>query len=216
MQSVSQWVDRLTRPGAMVLMLVLIVLSYMYIDQPLGWLMHDLTLRSAYPVLVWITQLGRSVPFLLVLPLIALYCRYGKRAKQMESRLWFLWVTLLVTNCICFGLKIMVGRARPELLFDQHLFGFYGFSMDSLYHSCPSGHTTFVTTAVLGLSMLYPAYRRFFIALGLVIVSTRILLTYHYLSDVLLSFYLVVLEYRVLLYVINRECPLYWTRLGLA
>lgn len=215
MKEVSLLLQRLTQALVGLLMLLLVVVAYFFIDQPLALAMHDLNLRHSFPVLVWITQLGRSVPYLVVLPVIALYYRYSNRSKQIELRLWFLWLTVLVTNALCFGLKIMIGRARPELLFTQHLYGLSGFNLSSLYHSFPSGHTTLVTTMVLSLSFLCAQYRNIFLILGVIIVATRIMLTYHYLSDVLLSFYLVVLEYRILLYIINRECPFYWARLGI-
>ncbi|PJD93920.1 MAG: phosphatidylglycerophosphatase [Legionella sp.] len=213
MPYVSRWLKIVTHPAVMLAYFVVIVWAYLFVDQPLATHMHALALKTHYPILVWITQLGRTIPYLLLLPLVALFFRYVKRSKDLELRLWFLWTTIAITSGICFFIKIVLGRARPDLLFDQHVFGFHGYSLASLYHSFPSGHTNFVTTAVLSLTLLFPKQRWIFLLLGGMILATRILLTYHYLSDVLATMLLVMLEYKLLLYLVARECPLFWARL---
>ncbi len=213
MPYVSRWLKIVTHPVVMVAYFVVVVWTYLFVDQPLALKVHALSLHTTYPILVWMTQLGRTIPYMILLPLIALFFRYVKRSKDLELRIWFLWSSLAITSLLCFIIKTLLGRARPELLFDQHIFGFYGFSTASLYHSFPSGHTNFVTTAVLSLTLLFPKQRWFFLIVGLMILATRVLLTYHYLSDVLATIFLVMLEYKLLLYIVARECPLFWTRL---
>ena len=215
MHYVARWVRFMTHPVIMVIYGLAVVLAYVYVDKPIALKVHALGLDAHYSILVWITQLGRSVLYLTIIPVIGLYLRYGKRVKQEELRIWFLWLTLLGTNAICFGMKIMLGRARPELLFEHDLFGFFGWQLNSLYHSFPSGHVTLLTTMILSLTMLFPRYRWVYMTIALVVMATRVLLSYHYLSDVLATSYLVVLEYRLLLYIVARECPLYWIRLGI-
>ncbi|MBP6919116.1 MAG: phosphatase PAP2 family protein [Legionellaceae bacterium] len=214
MRQVERWINGATHPVVVPIFLALIVASYLLWDQSLALKMHDLALTQHYPVITWVTQLGKSLYWLAVLPLIALFFRHGHRIKQMEWRIWFLWITLVIANGSCFLLKTLLGRARPELLFSDHIFGFFGYMTNSLYHSFPSGHTTQVTTAVLSLSLLYPKQRWLFLSIGTLILATRVLLTKHYLSDVLATVLLVCFEYRLFLYIVAQQCPLYWKRLG--
>ena len=62
----------------------------------------------------------------------------------------------------CSALKMFLGRARPVLWFHEHLFGFFGPTLQPTYHSFPSGHTMTFISVALGLSMLWPAYLRAF------------------------------------------------------
>ena len=214
MRAVERWITYFTHPVVMLVYLVLMIGCYVLIDQPLAWKFHSLHLEEEYPVLVWVTQLGRSVVWLVILPFMALFFRFGHRVKQTEARLWFLWGTLFFANGCTYVLKNLLGRARPELLFSEHVFGFFGYQADSLYHSFPSGHATQVTASVLSLALLYPRQRWIFLVLGTLVMASRVLLTKHYLSDVLTTLCLVVLEYKVLLYIVAQQCPLYWKRLG--
>lgn len=214
MHEVERSIKFLTHPLVMIGCLALIIASYTLFDRPLALQIHALDLSNRYPILIWITQLGRSSLWLVIIPIVALYYRYVHRVKQTELRIWFLWGTLFITTGICTVLKNLLGRARPELLFTQDLFGFYGFQLDGMYHSFPSGHTTLATTAVISLALLFPRYRWSIFAVGVLVLATRILLTWHYLSDVLATLYMVVLEYRILLYIVTQQCPLYWKRLS--
>lgn len=213
MHAVKNWIAFLTHPLVMIVYLMLVVVCYIWIDQPLALYCHSHEFSNHYPILHWITQLGRSIIWLLILPLLMLYFRFIRRVKQTELRLQFLFCIVLAANAICFVLKNVFGRARPDLLFSEHLYGFFGYHRDHLYHSFPSGHTTQVTAVVLSLALLYPRQRGWFVLAGIVVVATRVLLTYHYLSDVLASTFLVVLEYKLLLYIVAQQCPLYWKRL---
>lgn len=214
MRAVERWITYFTHPVVVLVYLVLTVGCYAVVDQPLAWKIHAFQLEQHYPFLVWLTQLGRSVLWLVILPCMALWFRFGHRVKQIEARLWFLWATLFFANGCTYVLKTVLGRARPDLLFSEHVFGFFGYQMDSLYHSFPSGHVTHATASVLSLGLLYPRQRWVFLVLGLLVMASRVLLTKHYLSDVLATLCLVGLEYKLLLYIVAQQCPLYWQRLG--
>ena len=216
MQALKTWLGFFTHPIVMLLYVILIVVCFLWVDKPLALYFHAQEMSVNYPILDWITQLGRSIIWLLIIPILMLYFRFVQRSKQTELRLSFLFAIVIAANGICFVLKNLFGRARPDLLFSEHLFGFFGFHRDHLYHSFPSGHTTQVTAVVLSLVLLYPKQRWWFVLAGFVVIATRVLLTYHYLSDVLASVFLVLLEYKLLLYVVAQQCPMYWKRLRIA
>ena len=196
--SFERCMNGLTKPWIMLLMLVLIGLSYGFVDQPLAECLNGLQLNRRFPILSWFTKLG-LVPIYLVLFFgLAMVFRYLRPNPLWQYRCWVLWVSVLVPAQLCLVLKMLLGRARPDLLFDQNLFGFYGFQTDAAYWSFPSGHTTTLTGLILAFWYLFPRYWRSLIALGISVVVTRVLLTQHYLSDVLATIYLTALEIKLM------------------
>ena len=72
----------------------------------------------------------------------------------------------------------------------------------------PSGHATTILSVAFGLSILFPRYRLLFVILGFFIALSRVLLGYHYFSDVLAASYLTLLEVIVLIYFLRKNNPL--------
>ena len=99
--------------------------------------------------------------------------------QRAPGRALLLGGTVVAERLLVDGLKEWIGRPRPPLDILPHSLAF------------PSGHsansmTAFVATALIACP---PAYRRFFVALGLalalVIGLTRIVLGVHWPSDVI-------------------------------
>jgi membrane-associated phospholipid phosphatase len=183
----------------------LVILSFFYLDKPIAYYFHSIDLNNNFYILNWLTHIGSSGLCISVLFLLALFFRYIQHNKAAEQRTWFLVLCVFLPTVICLVLKIILGRARPELLFSDHLYGFYGFHTQSLFWSLPSGHTTTVTGLIFGLIILFPRYVYVFLLAGIVGVSTRILLTQHFLSDVLTAAYLALLEIGFLMWWLRRQ-----------
>ena len=215
MNTLRQTSQRLTQPGSLVLWFVLIGVFYAYLDQPLAQSLHQLALGQHFPIFEYLTQLGRASIYLAILPMMLLFFRYIKPYKTLEWKICFVWFALVYSTGISYLLKITLGRARPELLFEQHLFGFYGFHLNKLYYSFPSGHVTLAMSLMLCLIGLLPAYRLLWLAFAVVVMFTRVLLCYHYVSDVLATSLLVLIEYRIGFQIIDRKYPINWAKLGL-
>lgn len=201
--------ERLTaimiKPWVVASYLGLIILSVLYLDRPIAYYFHMLDLQTHLTILTWFTQLGSNKLYLGPLFVWALFFRYIQPNKAWEARVWFLWLCVLIPSIICILLKIIFGRARPELLFSDHLYGFYGLQMHRLFWSFPSGHATTIMGFVFGLSVLFPRYGYFFIFPGLLVVLSRIMLTHHYLSDVMAASYIALVEIALLLYWLRKK-----------
>jgi hypothetical protein len=180
----------MTKPWVMIAYGVLVILSYCYWDKPLAYYFHSLDLKRQFPILSWFTHLGEGALYITLFFFIALYFRFIRPHKFNEKRTWFLWLCILIPYIVCGVLKVTLGRARPELFFTEHLYGFYGFHLHSEFWSFPSGHTTTIMALAFSLSFLFARYSLAFILAGLAIVLTRIMLNQHYLSDVLATSYL--------------------------
>lgn len=195
------------RPWVIASFVSLAILSYFYIDKPLAQYFNIYHLRDAVPILNIITNIGLLKIYLFLLPTLALLFAYVFHRKDWSIKILTLLIFILYSSVIASCLKLTLGRARPVLLFDTQTFGFFGWSLDSYYHSFPSGHTTTIVALALGLIILFPRYCWLFVVVGLTVMVSRILLTYHYLSDVLVSCYLVILELGLFAYIIRRKYP---------
>lgn len=110
---------------------------------------------------------------------------------NINPKPWHLLATSLVAaGFICEILKIILGRARPELWFAHTFYGFYGFSLSHAYNSTPSGHATIVFVLATVISLVRPSWQILGWTIAIIVGITRILLNQHYLGDVLLGAYL--------------------------
>lgn len=193
------------KPWVMFIFIVLMVLSFYFVDKPVAYYFYALQIADKFPLFYWITELGRTELFVFGSFAVAIFYRYILHNKAMENKCWFLFFCILIPAAICLLLKVFLGRARPELLFSEHLYGFYGFETPMKLCSFPSGHTSAICGLAIGLLVLLPRYRYLWLIVAIMLVSLRVILLHHYLSDVLSSFYLVVLELGLYFYYLQRK-----------
>ena len=205
MIKLNQLLKGLLNPVTVLGVMLLIGLCYFYVDRPLvNWLVHFNLLKN-FPVLMWITNLGNSSIDLVIIFVVALVFRYGYVEPLWEQRAWFLWLCVACSNLICGVLKVILGRARPDLWLQSHEFGFFWLKMDSLHMSFPSGHTTTIMSMAFGFSVLFPRFWYWFLSVGALVVLSRVLLLQHYLSDVLAAIYLTLLVVMSLVCVLRKQ-----------
>ena len=192
--SFDRWVDTALKPWVVMLYVIGLVISFVYIDRWIAYYFHDHPVNALWPILYRLTDLGLGAVYLIPLFLLALFFRYVSPQRLWERRAWFLWGSVLVPSLICLVLKILLGRARPELLFSEHLYGFYGFHRHASFWSFPSGHTTAVMGFVFGVSALFPRYAYAVLIYGLLVALSRVLLTQHFVSDVMIASGLALVE----------------------
>jgi membrane-associated phospholipid phosphatase len=83
------------------------------------------------------------------------------------------------------GLKYLLGRYRPIMLFEHNLYGLHFFSSEWALNSTPSGHTVRAFSLLTAASLLYRRFTFIFISLAALIGASRVIVTDHYPSDVL-------------------------------
>lgn len=194
------------KPWVVISILSLVVISFFYIDKNLALYIHSLHLGEGVLVLSIITTMGISGIYLAILPILAIVL-YLFHKKTWSLRVCMLWCLVFFPTLITYVLKNFLGRARPIALFNNDLFGFFGYTRAENFHSFPSGHTTTITGLMLGLLILFPRYCYLFLLIGFSVMFSRVFLTWHYLSDVLMTFYLVTLEVGLLVYITKRKFP---------
>lgn len=181
------------KPWAIVLYVVLVVLSYFYVDIPVAVYFHQLDLRNTFPALNVLTAFGQWKAYIILFVFLGFYSRYIHKNDRYEARIWYLLGCVFIPNLIGFIVKVCVSRARPDLLFSDNLFGFYWFQTKDLYWSFPSGHSLTVIGLASGLGVLFPKYFFAFLGFAVLVVLSRVFLYHHYLSDVMTGCYLSIL-----------------------
>lgn len=169
--------------------LIFIVFSYFYIDIPLANYCRHLSpgVRSFFGL---VTELGQSTWYLGG----ALFCfflfRYVYKNIFLARRALFLFVAIAGSGIIVNIFRFLAGRYRPEMLFAQGAYGFEFFQLKSTALSFPSGHTTTAFALAMVLIIFWRSYWLFFVFWATLIAASRVIITAHFLSDVVAGAYL--------------------------
>jgi membrane-associated phospholipid phosphatase len=177
------------KPWVVSLYVILVVIAYHYVDADLALYLHQFNFRNNLYVLNYLTLLGQWSIYVVFFLCLGLGFHLSKNPVA-KARTWYLLGCVVTANLVCWVLKIILSRARPELLFTSNQFGFYWFKLKSTYWSFPSGHTMTVVSLASGLGVLFSRYFYILLFLAVLVAATRVLLYYHYLSDVMTGFYL--------------------------
>lgn len=178
----AQWHSLITWRSLCLALLVFVFL-FLFIDKPLAVFFHHQHIFSCLPPLV--DLLSHVSWYVIAFFLLGLYLRFVKGAVWAARDAFFMGAWMMFAYLLCSGFKVLLGRARPELWFSKHIFGFYGWQWGHAYHSFPSGHTTVFMSLTLGLAYFFPRYGGYVLLLGLLLSLTRVIFAHHYLSDVI-------------------------------
>jgi membrane-associated phospholipid phosphatase len=181
------------KPWVIAVYAIAVVMAYFFADRQIATYFHGLNSRDILSPLNYVTALGKWKIYVALFFLSGLYFRFVQKNKCLEEGSWFLFGCVLLPNLLVLVAKIILSRARPDLLFEQQLYGFYWLQFKDLYWSCPSGHAITVTALAMGLGYLVPRYLIVYFLAAIVVTATRVVLYHHYLSDVMIGFYISVL-----------------------
>lgn len=177
--------------------LVIINVLVSYIDLPLAEDMKHLD-EGVVAFFRAITKAGDSKYYLIPLALILPFVLAARQAMAVGSvrrilswsgsAIFFIFSAVAVSGLLINILKIIIGRTRPKLWFNEGLYGFAPFTFtDSAYHSFPSGHSNTIVCFALALSFFVPRLRVFLVLLAFSVAFSRVVITAHFLSDILVG-----------------------------
>ncbi len=189
----NRYLKGLLNPVTVLAILTLIIVSYWFVDKALVAWLYPFHFRESCPWLTWVTYLGNSGANLTLFFMVAVFFRYVSKNPLWEQRAWFIWLCIALSNIVCGCLKVILGRARPDLWLQSQEYGFSYLHMDALHMSFPSGHTTTIMSLAFGLSVIFPRFWMLFVSGGLLVALSRVFLLQHYLSDVVAAIYLTLL-----------------------
>lgn len=156
-------------------MLILCIFSYLFFDEKIAIWLLEFSLPKFFLKLL-------AFPFgpkfhMVLWPLI-----YLIRPKKVWLQLG---VTLLLGGLTLKAIKLLLGRARPYLLFSDGITGLFGPNMQDKLQSMPSGHAFTAMAIACSLIYFYPKFRRHLLICACLIGLVRVSLNLHYLSDAL-------------------------------
>jgi membrane-associated phospholipid phosphatase len=132
-----------------------------------------------------ITALGITKWYLIAGTVLYLFFGLIYKKKLQSMRSLFVLFSLSLCGIVLHLIKWIAGRHRPIDLFNHGYFGFNYFGIGYELTSFPSGHAQTAFTLATALTILFPRWGiPAFIVAGAVGIS-RIILTSHYLSDVI-------------------------------
>lgn len=162
----------------------IIVISYWFIDLPVARYLHTLG-QETRDLFEWITKAGVSTTYLIVSAGLFIFFRWiGKHRFRADCALLF-FSSIALSGIVTNILKFLVGRLRPKVFFESGLYGFEPFHVGYEFNSFPSGHATTVFAVAATCSFFLPKYSVPFFVFAAIVAISRLVLTAHYLSDVL-------------------------------
>ncbi len=142
----------------------------------------------------WIFQWGTAVStaatgdyikLLIAVSLIVIIIIDPRLKRRWTRYLLFICVSCSIAVIVGEGLKFLIGRHRPIMLFDHNQYGLTFFATEWAQNSSPSGHTLRAFSVLTALSLLYRRFTFIFVSIAILIGASRVVVTAHYPSDVL-------------------------------
>jgi undecaprenyl-diphosphatase len=141
-----------------------------------------------------ITDFGRSQWFLvpigamIVLAAIVATPAAGRIGNLVLTalvvRLEFVFLAIALPGLFVTVVKRLIGRVRPS---DLGPFAYVPWSWKPAFASMPSGHTTTAVAAAVAIGLVWPKARVPIWIFAAVIAASRIVITAHFVSDVLVA-----------------------------
>lgn len=177
---------------------VFAALCVVSIDQVLALQMRALVSEEVAPAIRAISDLGVGTGYIAAAAFYlagSALCRHlhlvnfykAALAAKLQRFCLLALASFAASGAVVNLAKFLVGRHRPRDLFDQSQYGFEPLTLRHALDSFPSGHsqTIFVVATVLALAM--PRRWRSFGLAAALVAATRIVMTNHYLSDVVVG-----------------------------
>ena len=175
--------NRKTAISGLLLTALLCAAAWFFADIWLARYFHRFRWASWMGIWDAITLAGQSEAYLI--GGLALFLGLRRRNRRVSVTGLFVFMATAVSGLTVDLLKVLFGRARPMLLFENGAFGLGGLSLEHEWTSFPSGHSTTALSVAVALALAYPRFRVLFLTCGLLVAASRVVLCQHYLSDVI-------------------------------
>jgi len=171
------------------IIIVITILLYHFADRQIASYFYTLDNKPLKDIFEFFTEFGKSEWFLV--PSFLLFWYFKKTHKPNYSLIaFYIFMTNVVAGIGVWFFKFPFGRMRPKLYLLNDLYGFEWFEIKAKFASFPSGHTITAISSAVAFSLLFPKWKYLFLSLGALIAFSRVVLTQHYLSDVVFASFL--------------------------
>jgi membrane-associated phospholipid phosphatase len=167
---------------------ILYLILFFFFDSSIDlWVHNNYANTWVFQVGTYISSLARGVYIRLGLALcfILILISDSDIKRRWTRYLLYICITGAIAIIIGDGLKYLLGRYRPIMLFKHNIYGLHFFSSEWALNSTPSGHTVRAFSLLTAVSLLYRRFTVVFISAAVLIGASRVVVTDHYPSDVL-------------------------------
>ena len=105
---------------------------------------------------------------------------------------------ILVVGIITQILKHIIGRPRPNYTNFEDVFDFKFFTLESNFHSFPSGHSSTIFIVCFILVAAFPKLKYLFYFLASIIALSRVVVGAHFFTDIVAGAILALVSFKVL------------------
>ena len=163
--------------------------SYFYIDLQLNTFIRENAGQSVLNIAEYITELGNAKYYYIALLFLYVFYILNRKNKGLLKKLNFSLGAMSSTTAITYIAKFIIGRSRPKMWIENGEYGFNPFYFGNTYDftSLPSGHTQTSFTVAILLSIFFPKYRNVFIIIAIISGLSRVVLSAHWLGDVVMG-----------------------------
>ncbi len=139
-----------------------------------------------------ITELGNSVWYFVFCIISIIFLFSNKKIKALEIKNGFkntnlfisVIIFLIVNGLVTQLLKHVIGRARPNHTNFEDGFNFNLFTLNSEFHSFPSGHSSTIFMVCLILCKLMPNVKYLLFVFGFIVAFSRVVVNAHFFTDI--------------------------------
>ena len=165
------------------------IFSYFYIDIQLNTIIEKNRTDNIKYIAEIVTNIGNGKYYYITLIMLIIYFYFINKNKILLKKINFSLLLMLSTAIITYISKFIIGRGRPNMYLNEGKYEFHPFNFNNSYDytSMPSGHTQTSFTVAIILSMFFPKYRNIFIIIAITSSLSRVVLSSHWLSDVVMG-----------------------------
>ena len=161
---------------------------FIFCDRAIDLWVHDTC--SDTGIFQWGTEVstaatGEYIKLLIAVGLLLVIIVDPGLKRRWTRNLLFICVSCSIAVIVGEGLKFLIGRHRPVMLFDHNQYGLTFFATEWAQNSSPSGHTLRAFSILTALSLLFRRFTPLFVSIAILIGASRVIVTAHYPSDVL-------------------------------
>lgn len=184
------------------------IFLYFFLDAKIALFIRYSINYQLYKTAEILTYLGDGTIYIAGFSLLFLITRFLLKNYSLSRIFLFMLCSILAPGLVCEILKFTIARTRPILLFEHHIYELTFFKIKATMISFPSGHSMVITAVMLALSFLYSRYWIIFLSIAILISSCRVLVSAHFLSDVIFGMYLSMLIVPKVYQTFNARVPL--------
>ncbi len=162
---------------------------------------------------VEITRLGNSLWYFSIAIIGFIFFYFNKKFKIIEIKSADKIINFFITSffyILAVGLvtqigKHVIGRSRPNYTNLDQGSEFNFFTLNSNFHSFPSGHSSTIFIVCFIVAVTFPKLKYFFYFLSSIIALSRVVVGAHFFTDIIAGALLALIMFKILNYLLEKN-----------